>query len=144
MIWLGTEVPAHTALEWGLVNRVVPLAELDQAVDGMVAQLLTTLPETIRYTRTQTNYWKDLSWYGTIHHARDWLALHTAAPEVHEAVAAFTDKRPMRHEQVHDAYGTPHGAYPHGAPRRSCSSCGAGSLPADFTFCGSCGVALTD
>lgn len=139
MLWLGTEVHAASALEWGLVNRVVPAAELDACVDALVAQLLTTLPETIRYTRTQTNYWKDVSWYGTIHHARDWLALHTAAPEVHEAVRAFTDKRPMQHELLHQQHGTPLGAYSHGAPVRSCNTCGATSLPSTFRFCGSCG-----
>lgn len=142
MIWLGTEVHADTALDWGLVNRVVPAADLDSTVDAMVAQLMTTLPETIRYTRTQTNYWKDLSWYSTIHHARDWLALHTAAPEVHEAVAAFTDKRPMRHEAVRAHHGTPLGAYAHGTPNVTCSSCGATHLPAEFTFCGACGAAI--
>ena len=111
ILWLGREVDAATALDWGLVNTVVPLAELDAAVDDMVARLMETLPETIRYTRTQTNFFKDLAWYQTIHHARDWLTLHTNAPEVAEAVSAFNDKRPTDWQRVHDNFGTPAGAY---------------------------------
>jgi enoyl-CoA hydratase/carnithine racemase len=111
MLWLGKQVDAPTALDWGLVNEVVPLAQLDEAVDRMVATLLSTLPETIRYTRTQTNFWKDLAWYQTIHHARDWLTLHTNAPEVHEAVRAFTEKREPEFHDIRNKYGTPEGAY---------------------------------
>lgn len=142
IIWLGEEVPAATALEWGLVNRVVPRERLDAEVDTLVQRLAQTLPETIRYTRTQTNYWKDMSWYATIHHARDWLAVHTAAPEVHEAVAAFTDKRPMQHALVHERFGTPEGAYSTPPSARSCPTCSARDLPLNHTHCGHCGAQL--
>jgi enoyl-CoA hydratase/carnithine racemase len=142
ILWLGENIQADKALEWGLVNRVVAASELDSAVDDMVARLMQTLPETMRYMRTQTNFFKDLSWYQTIHHARDWLALHTNAPEVREAIGAFTDKRPLDHRAMHDRYGTPEGAYAWGAPLSTCSSCGARDLPNGFTHCGNCGAAL--
>ncbi len=142
IIWLGEEVPAKTACEWGLYNKVVPAAELDAAVDAYVARLQQTLPETIRYARTQTNFFKDLAWYQTIHHARDWLAVHTAAPEVHEAVRSFTDKRPMRSELLRQQYGTPAGAYSWGSPIGTCHACGATELPNGFAHCGNCGTPL--
>ncbi|MDO8506375.1 MAG: enoyl-CoA hydratase/isomerase family protein, partial [Candidatus Limnocylindria bacterium] len=37
-------VDAKTALEWGLVNEVVPAAELDAAVDRLAKKLLDTFP----------------------------------------------------------------------------------------------------
>jgi enoyl-CoA hydratase/carnithine racemase len=143
ILWLCEEVPAATAAEWGLVNKAVPAAELDHVVDAWAARLLQALPETLRYTRTQTNFWKDLAWYQTIHHGRDWLTLHTNAPEVHEAIRAFTDKRPLEHERLHAAYGTPAGAYGRwGAPTATCPSCGAVDLPYSFSHCGNCGTEL--
>src|SRR5919206_2685535 len=39
IVLLCEEVPAAKAEEWGLVNRVVPAAELDAAVDGLVEKL---------------------------------------------------------------------------------------------------------
>lgn len=144
IVWLGEEIPAHTACEWGLYNKVVPSAQLDEAVDAYVSRLQETLPETIRYTRTQTNFFKDLAWYQTIHHARDWLAVHTAAPEVHEAIRAFTDKRPMRSGLLRERHGTPEGAYVWGAGLKTCGQCGAGELPAGFSHCGACGAPLGD
>jgi len=143
IIWLGENVTAQQSLDWGLVNKVVPVADLDDAVDAMVNRLLQTLPETIRYTRTQTNFWKDFSWYQTIHHARDWLTLHTAAPEVHAAVRAFTDKKPLDAVAIHEQHNTPRGAYQHGSPIATCASCGAAGLPANFQYCGACGSELT-
>ena len=143
IIWLGEEIPAQQSLDWGLVNKVVPAAELDAAVAAMVARLLQTLPETIRYTRTQTNFWKDFSWYQTIHHARDWLTLHTAAPEVQAAVRSFTNKTSLDAVTIHARHNTPLGAYEHGAPRTTCGHCGTAGLPETFTYCGACGHALT-
>ncbi len=36
----------------------------------------------------------------TSDHARDWLSLHNRAPEVHEGVAAFVEKRPVDYAKV--------------------------------------------
>ncbi len=103
ILMLCEEIPAARALEWGLVNRVVPRAELDSAVDEMVGKLVNKLPEAIRYTKQQLNFWRDLSWHQTIGHARDWLAIHNLAPETREAVDAFNAKRPVDYEAVRRA-----------------------------------------
>jgi len=77
------------ALDWGLVNRVVPRADLDETVAALAAGLRAKLPEALRYTKTQLNWWRDLVWSQTVTHARDWLAVHSTADETREAVAAF-------------------------------------------------------
>ncbi len=93
ILMLCEEIPAARALEWGLVNRVVPRAQLDAAVDEICTKLEAKLPECMRYTKQQLNFWKDFSWHQTIGHARDWLAIHNRAPEVHEGLNAFLEKR---------------------------------------------------
>lgn len=103
MLMLCEEVPAAKALEWGLVNQVVPRLQLDAAVDAMCEKLINKLPECIRYTKQQLNFWRDLSWSLTIGHARDWLAIHNLAPEVHEGIKAFVEKREVDYEAVRKA-----------------------------------------
>jgi enoyl-CoA hydratase/carnithine racemase len=95
ILFLCEEIPAAKALEWGLLNRVVPRRDLDAAVDEMADKLIDKLPECIRYTKQQLNFWRDLSWSLTIGHARDWLAIHNYSPETKEGIAAFTEKRPI-------------------------------------------------
>ena len=92
IIMLCEEIPARQAEEWGLVNRVVPAAELDAAVDDYVEKLARKLPQTTRYAKQQLNFWRDLSWHETVNHARDWLALSMLGDEAQEAVKAFLSR----------------------------------------------------
>ncbi|HLF03148.1 MAG TPA: enoyl-CoA hydratase-related protein, partial [Anaerolineales bacterium] len=124
MLMTNRRIPAYQALEWGLVNEVVPsvkkdgefiaratpeqiakaqkgqdgycidLSKLDEAVDALCKDLLNTFPECMRYTKQQANFWKDLAWHQTIGHARDWLALHYTSWEPMEGMNAFVEKRP--------------------------------------------------
>lgn len=98
ILFLCEEIPAQKALEWGLVNRVVPRAQLDDAVEAMAEKLLNKLPECIRYTKQQLNFWRELSWNLTVPHARDWLAIHNLSPETHEGTRAFVEKRPIDYQ----------------------------------------------
>ncbi|MDP8911593.1 MAG: enoyl-CoA hydratase/isomerase family protein [Actinomycetota bacterium] len=93
MILLCEDVPASKAFQWGLVNRVVPAAQLDESVDELVAKLASKLPTTTRYAKQQLNFWRDLAWHETVNHARDWLALSMLGEEAQSAVRAFVEKR---------------------------------------------------
>jgi enoyl-CoA hydratase/carnithine racemase len=135
IVMLCEPIPPATALDWGLVTRVVPRAELDATVASLAENLARKLPETMRYTKTQLNWWRDLVWSQTVQHARDWLAVHSTADETKEAVAAFGDKRPPRFAGLR---GLGAGA------GRVCPSCGAAGLPAVHRYCGACGVELPD
>lgn len=135
IIMLCEPVSAAQALEWGLVSRVTARADLDAAVAELAEKLARKLPEAMRYTKTQLNWWRDLVWSQTIEHARDWLAVHSTADETREAVAAFHDKRKPRFADVRRleaGYG------------RTCPACGAVGLPAAHRFCGACGEELPD
>ena len=100
ILLLNEEIPAHKALEWGLVNWVVSRAELDAKVDEIAAKLLAKLPEKTRYTKQQLNFWRDLSWHLTIGHGRDWLAIHNTSPETWEGVRAFNEKRKPDYAEI--------------------------------------------
>ena len=84
ILWLNEEISPEKALEWGLVNQVVPYDQLDDAVEIMAKKLLNKLPEVMRYTKEQTNFWKKMPLDLTVGHARDWLTVHTASYETHE------------------------------------------------------------
>jgi len=100
ILFLCEDIPAAKALEWGLVNQVVPRDQLDTAVDSLCEKLINKLPECTRYTKQQLNFWRDLSWSLTIGHARDWLSIHNLAPEVREGITAFVEKRPVDYDKV--------------------------------------------
>ena len=93
ILFLCEEIPAKKALEWGLVNEVVPYDKLDKAVDRLAEKLYNKLPQCLRYTKQQLNFWRDLSWHLTIGHARDWLSIHNLSDEVKEGISAFVEKR---------------------------------------------------
>ena len=93
IILLCEEIPAAQALEWGLVNRVVPAADLDATVDELVAKLADRLPTMTRYAKAQLDFWRDAAWHGTIRHAHDWLSLSMLTGEAADAVQSFLDRR---------------------------------------------------
>jgi enoyl-CoA hydratase/carnithine racemase len=96
IVLLCDEIPARKAEEWGLVNRAVPAAELDAAVDEYVDKLARKLPQTTRYAKQQLNGWRDLSWHETVGHARDWLALSMLGEEAQDAIRRFLERSTER------------------------------------------------
>ena len=143
ILFLCEEVTAPQALAWGWVNQVVPRAELDAAVQRLVEKLIHKLPEVTRYTKQQLNFWRDLSWYLTIGHARDWLTLHAGAPETREGIEAFMEKRPVDYEAIRRALREDRPTeFAWGPPTQRCPHCGAAHIPEEFTYCGNCGRPL--
>lgn len=105
ILFLCEEIPATKALEWGLVNQVVPYDMLDEAVDILAEKLHNKLPECLRYAKQHLNFWRDLSWHTTIGHARDWLAIHNLSDEVKEGISAFNKKRRIDYKKIRKSYG---------------------------------------
>jgi len=143
ILWLCEEIDAQTCLQWGLVNEVVPAAELDGAVDAMCRKLVEKFPECLRYTKQQTNFWKDLAWHNTIGHAREWLTLHFASLEPYEGMTAFVEKRQpdylgLRRRAAEGGSSE----FVWGPYTQRCPACGAKGIPEAFTFCGKCGAKL--
>jgi enoyl-CoA hydratase/carnithine racemase len=143
MLFLNQRIPAAQALEWGLVNRVVPRAQLDEAVQALADKVLMTFPECTRYTKQQTNFWKELSWHATIGHARDWLSTHFTTLEPYEGMRAFVEKRKVDFKGLRQTAADGGSTeFLWGPYAKDCGQCGAKGIPETFTFCGSCGAAL--
>ena len=143
MLFLCEEVSATKALEWGLVNQVVPEAQLDPAVDALSEKLLNKFPECLRYTKQQVNFWKDFVWHLTIGHARDWLTLHFTDVEPYEGMTSFVEKRPPDYRGLRQRAADDNGPeFLFGPPGKACPQCGAKGLPERFKHCGLCGVKL--
>lgn len=100
ILFLCEDISAGKALEWGLVNEVVPYDLLDDAVNVLAEKLYSKLPECLRYTKQQLNFWRDLSWHTTIGHARDWLSIHNLSDEVKEGIRAFNEKKKIDYKKI--------------------------------------------
>lgn len=143
ILWLCEPIDAKTALDWGLVNRVVPRAELDAMVDELTEKLIDKLPTVMRYAKQQTNFWRDLSWGVTVGHARDWLSVHTAAWETYEGMSSFQEKRLPDYRGIRERAAAGRATERRwGAWTRTCPNCGETGLPEEFGFCGVCGTEL--
>jgi enoyl-CoA hydratase/carnithine racemase len=126
---------ALQALDWGWVNRVVAREQLDREIDRLCDELLAKMPQIIRATKVQLDFWKDLSWSMTIRMARDWLTIHAASAEVEEGLRSFEEKRPVDYERLRTKAA-------HAGPRHACPGCGARPSERDAAFCSRCGSPL--
>jgi enoyl-CoA hydratase/carnithine racemase len=143
MLFLNPRIPAAKALEWGLVNRVVPRDTLDAEVQTMCEGVLDKFPECTRYTKAQVNYWKEASWYATIGHGRDWLSTHFTTVEPYEGMQAFVEKRKVDFRGLRKkAAEGGSSEFLWGPYTQACPTCGAKGIPENFSFCGGCGAAL--
>jgi enoyl-CoA hydratase/carnithine racemase len=138
ILLLCEPIDAFTALDWGLVNQVVPASMLDQAVAELAEKLYKKLPECTRYTKQQLNFWRDFSWAMTIGHARDWLTLHAGAMETAEGLRSFRRKGEMPYPQIRDKQADPAPMFGPTMELKDCPSCKA-QQPATFAYCGACG-----
>ena len=93
-IWYLCETyDAATAERWGLVNRVVPLAELRAEVRRWADTMLARSPTALKVLKHSFNADSEsIAGLGTL--SFDTLDLFVRTPEAREGVAAFNDKRP--------------------------------------------------
>ena len=92
-IWmLCRQYDAATAERWGLVNRVVPLAELRAEVRRWADEILALSPTALRFVKQSFNTdTEHLAGIGQL--AFSGLGLFVESDEAREGVAAFTEKR---------------------------------------------------
>jgi naphthoate synthase len=95
-IWyLCEQYDARTALDWGLVNAVVPQAELRAEVRRWADGMLSKSPTALKVIKHSFNAASEAI-AGRAQLALDTLDLYMATDEAGEGVAAFTERRPPR------------------------------------------------
>jgi enoyl-CoA hydratase/carnithine racemase len=94
----GDAIDARTALDWGLVNRVVPADELDAAIIELLRRA-TRGSRASKALGKQTLYAQiGLDQDAANEHALDVMARSSQTPDAQEGFAAFLEKRKPRFE----------------------------------------------
>jgi 6-oxocyclohex-1-ene-1-carbonyl-CoA hydrolase len=122
----------------------IDLSLLDEVVADFCDQVVNKFFECTRYTKTQVNFWKELSWHATAGHARDWLATHYTSLEPYEGMTAFVEKRKADYVGMRRRAADPNGSseFLWGPYSKQCPKCNAKGIPAHFEYCGKCGANL--
>ena len=90
----GDVIDADTALQWGLVNDVVPDDRLDEAVDRLVHRVTRGSALSKGLGKQALYAQMDLDERGAYDHTIEVMARTSQLPPAREGVAAFLEKRP--------------------------------------------------
>jgi enoyl-CoA hydratase len=96
LMLLGERIDAAEALRIGLVNKVVPAAELDAAVGEWAQRLASASPVLMRLGKDAMYRQMDLGFAQALDLLQHSLSLAFATEDVQEGVAAFFEKREPR------------------------------------------------
>ena len=89
----GDVIDAATALDWGLVNQVVPDDQLDAAVAALVARVTRGSAASKGVGKQEMYAQMDLDQGSAYEHAMAVMARTSQLPDAREGVAAFLEKR---------------------------------------------------
>jgi enoyl-CoA hydratase/carnithine racemase len=93
MVLLGERWTASQLKEIGLVNRVVPAADLDRAVRELTSALAKKSPLVLKLGRDSFYRQQDLDFRSALEYLHSQLTLVTQSEDAREGVRAFLEKR---------------------------------------------------
>jgi enoyl-CoA hydratase/carnithine racemase len=93
LLYLGEIIDAAAAEAWGLVERVVPVASLDTAVEEWIEELLRCGPRAIRLQKKLIRAWEELPPTKAVAAGIDCFAEAWTTDEPRDAMRAFLDRR---------------------------------------------------
>ncbi len=89
----GDALTAAEALEAGLVNKVVPAGELDQATDELITRIAGRSPTAIRLGKMGFHAMQDMSIREALEFAQLMLPMMARTEDAREGMRAFQEKR---------------------------------------------------
>jgi enoyl-CoA hydratase/carnithine racemase len=92
----GDTIDARTALDWGLVNRVVPAGQLDEAVYDLLDRVTRGSAESKGIGKQALYAQIDLDQPKAYAYAVEVMAATSQLPDAQEGIAAFLEKRKPR------------------------------------------------
>jgi enoyl-CoA hydratase/carnithine racemase len=93
MLLTGELVDASTALEWGLVNRVVPSEQLDDAVAELVDGIARSSPLTVGIGKEAFYAQVELDEHRAYDLTKAVMSMNSMAADAQEGICAFLEKR---------------------------------------------------
>jgi enoyl-CoA hydratase/carnithine racemase len=93
MLLTGDPITAEQAAEWGLINRVVPAEELDEAVDDLANKILRFSPKTIATGKQAYYAQAELPETAAYEITEPVMANNAARKDAQEGMSAFLEKR---------------------------------------------------
>ncbi len=93
MLLTGRLIDAATAAEWGLVNRVVPAADLDAAVSDLAAEVAAASTLTLAVGKQAFYRQIDVDQRQAYDLAQAVMSLNALAADAQEGMSAFLEKR---------------------------------------------------
>ena len=94
MLLTGDMVPAATAAEWGLVNKVVPAARLREETRTLALRLAQASPVTLAIGKQAFYTQIDLDQSKAYAYAKEIMTMNSLAADAQEGISAFLEKRP--------------------------------------------------
>jgi enoyl-CoA hydratase/carnithine racemase len=96
MLLTGEPISARAALEWGLVNRVVPASELDGAVEELIASITRSSPLTLAIGKEAFYEQVELDEHRAYDLTKSVMTMNSMADDAQEGIGAFLEKRPPK------------------------------------------------
>lgn len=93
MLFTGELVDAATALDWGLVNRVVPADELDDAVAALAARIAEASPMVLALGKRTFYAQQAMDQAGAYDLAGPTMCANLGTEDAKEGIGAFLEKR---------------------------------------------------
>jgi enoyl-CoA hydratase/carnithine racemase len=94
MLLTGEPIDAATALDWGLVNRVVPADRIDAEIERLVGQIVRYSPTVIGIGKEAFYSQVELDEHRAYDLAKAVMASNARLPDAREGIDAFLAKRP--------------------------------------------------
>ncbi len=89
----GDMVSAQRAYEIGLVNKVVPADELEEAGTKLLSSILSKAPRAISHVLEAVNRGQELSLPDALHVEADYFGMSCATNDMKEGTSAFLERR---------------------------------------------------
>ncbi len=96
LLFTGETLPASELLAMGLVNRVVPDAELEPSVEKLAETIAARSPTGLRAMKRLVDEGLDLPLAAALRREQEALRAHVETADLREGLAAFREKRAPR------------------------------------------------
>lgn len=93
LVLTGTMIDAAEAYRCGFVQRLVPMAQLDAAVEGWVQAIVTAGPRAVRIQKALNADWERMSFADAVQRGIDAIGKAHMSDEPRRLMAAFLDRK---------------------------------------------------